>query len=177
MYWNKELTYWITPKSGPIRSMETLLDANHALSQDLPWLFLKRPHWLLAGALLVLAAETGSAQDIQCATDGLLRAIELEGWMTRDPAAARERESPPTPGEEESDPDLLTVDFSLVPIEPPLGYGEVYSSSVVSEHECGTAAESIESPPASSQPLDALFAVLLGRNELGCYEARSSGLR
>ena len=83
MYWNKELTYWITPKSGPIRSMETLLDANHALSQDLPRTFLKRPHWLLAGALLVLAAETGSAQDIQGATDGLLSAIELEGWMSR----------------------------------------------------------------------------------------------
>jgi hypothetical protein len=49
MYWNKKLAYWITPKSGPIRSMETLLDANHALTQDLPWTSLKRPHWLGGG--------------------------------------------------------------------------------------------------------------------------------
>jgi hypothetical protein len=83
MYWNKELTYWITPKSGPIRSMETLLDANHALSRDLPRTFLKRPHWLGAGALLVRAAETGRDKEIRRATDGLLRAIEIEGWMSR----------------------------------------------------------------------------------------------
>ena len=88
MNWNKELTYWITPKSGPIRSLETLLDANHAVSQDLPRTFLKRPHWLAAGAFLVQAAETGSDKDIQRATDGLLRAIELEGWMSRVQAAA-----------------------------------------------------------------------------------------
>ena len=31
MFWNKELTYWITPKSGPMRGMATLIDANHAL--------------------------------------------------------------------------------------------------------------------------------------------------
>src|SRR5215472_5006350 len=88
MYWNKELTYWITPKSGPIRSMETLLDANHALSRDLPRTFLKRPHWLGAGALLVRAAETGRDKEIRRATDGLLRAIEIEGWMSRVQAIA-----------------------------------------------------------------------------------------
>jgi hypothetical protein len=83
MYWNKELTYWITPKSGPIRTIKTLLDANHALSQDLPRTFLKRPHWLGAGAFLVRAAETGRDKEIERATDGLPRAIELEGWMSR----------------------------------------------------------------------------------------------
>ena len=211
MYWNKELTYWITPRSGPFRSMKTLLDANHALSQDLPWTFLKGPYWLLAGALLLLAAETGSAKDIQRATDGLLRAIELEEWMSRVRAAApsiaaqhlaaglasvcrlaengdtkidsllcsegwrnpdcpplreQESESLPISGERE----LLTVDFSLLPVEAPLGYGEVCSSSVASEHEWRVQAESVESPPPSSGPLDALFAVLLGRGEPGSYE-------
>ena len=82
MHWNKELAYWITPKSGPMRGMETLIDANHALSQDLPLTYLKRPHWLGAGSLVVQAAETGRDADVQRATDELLRAIELEGWMS-----------------------------------------------------------------------------------------------
>jgi hypothetical protein len=82
MHWNKELAYWITPKSGPMRGMETLIDANHALSQDLTKFYLKRPHWIEAGKLVVQAAETGSEQDVQIATDELLRAIEIEGWMT-----------------------------------------------------------------------------------------------
>jgi len=82
MHWNKELTYWITPKSGPMRGMETLIDANHALSQDLTKFYLKRPHWIEAGKLVVQAAETGSDEDVQLATDELLRAIEIEGWMT-----------------------------------------------------------------------------------------------
>ena len=43
---------------------------------------------LAAGAFLVQAAESGSDKDIQRATDGLLRAIELEGWMNRVHAAA-----------------------------------------------------------------------------------------
>ena len=34
MHWTKELTYTITPKSGPLRRMETLLDANRALSAE-----------------------------------------------------------------------------------------------------------------------------------------------
>ena len=143
MYWNKELTYWITPKSGPIRSMETLLDANHALSRDLPRTFLKRAHWLVAGGLLVRAAETGRDKDIRRATDGLVKAIELEGWMDRVGAAAR------------------TVDFSLVPGEAPPRYGDMSSGGVASKDECSVQAVSIESPPASCQPLDALFTALL----------------
>jgi hypothetical protein len=88
MHWTKELTYWITPKSGPMRSMETLLDANHALSQDLSKFYLKRPHWLEAGKLLVQAAETGRNADVEAATEELLRAIEIEGWMTHARIAA-----------------------------------------------------------------------------------------
>ena len=84
MHWTKELTYTITPKSGPLRRMETLLDANRALSADLPKGFLKRCHWLAAGKLLVHAAETGRDADIKRATDELLNAVEREGWMNRD---------------------------------------------------------------------------------------------
>jgi hypothetical protein len=85
MSWNRKLTFVITPKSGPLRSMETLLDANHALSQDLPTGFLRRPHWLSAGKLLLRASETGTQRDIEDATEELLHAIELERWMNRPP--------------------------------------------------------------------------------------------
>ncbi len=88
MHWTKQLTYTITPKSGPMRSMETLLDANRALSNDLPKGFLKRDHWLAAGKLLVHASETGAEADVQKATYELLKAVEREGWMSRAPRPA-----------------------------------------------------------------------------------------
>jgi hypothetical protein len=31
MNWNFELAYFITPKAGPMRAMQTLLDANRAM--------------------------------------------------------------------------------------------------------------------------------------------------
>ena len=83
MHWTKQLAYTITPKSKRMRRMETLLDANRALSNDLPTGFLKRDHWLAAGKLLVHASETGAAADIRRATDVLVKAIEREGWMSR----------------------------------------------------------------------------------------------
>ena len=86
--WSKQLSYTITPKSGPMRRMETLLDANRALTDDLPKGFLKRDHWLAAGKQLVHASETGAERDIQKATDELFKAIESEGWMSRARAAS-----------------------------------------------------------------------------------------
>ena len=83
MYWTKELSYRITPRGGPMRSMETLIDANHGLSQDLPLAYLRRRHWLEAGNLLVEAATTGEDADVELATEKLLFAIEHEGWMER----------------------------------------------------------------------------------------------
>jgi hypothetical protein len=83
MHWTTHLAYTITPKSGPMRRMETLLDANRALSNDLPTGFLKRDHWLAAGKQLVHASETGAAADVQMAADELVKAIEHEGWMSR----------------------------------------------------------------------------------------------
>jgi hypothetical protein len=88
MHWEKKLSYTITPKSGPMRSMETLLDANHALSQDLPMGHLRRRHWLDAGKVLVEAAETGSTPIIREATEKILSALEVEGWMSRAPRPA-----------------------------------------------------------------------------------------
>ena len=81
--WSKPLAYTITPKSGPMRSMKTLLDANRALTNDLPKGFLKRDHWLAAGKQLVHASETGAERDVQKATDELVKAVEREGWMSR----------------------------------------------------------------------------------------------
>jgi hypothetical protein len=86
MYWSVSLTYFISPRSGPMRRMETLLDANRALTKDLGFKFLKQPHWRHAGQLLVKAANSGAAGDIRAATDAIYSAIELEGWMSRSPA-------------------------------------------------------------------------------------------
>ena len=85
MHWQKELAYTITPKSGPMRRMESLLDANRALVQDLPPGFIKTPHWLRVGNLLVHAAESGRAADILEATETLVNEIDHQGWMTRQP--------------------------------------------------------------------------------------------
>ena len=84
MHWTKQLVYPITPKSGPMRGMETLIDANRAISEDLPKSFLKRHHWFSAETLLVRASVTGVDGDIKRATDELLKAVEREGWMSRD---------------------------------------------------------------------------------------------
>jgi len=83
MHWHKELAYTITPKSGPIRRMETLLDANRALVQDLPPGLIKKLHWHRVGNLLVRAAESGRAVDILEATEKLVEEIDHQGWMTR----------------------------------------------------------------------------------------------
>jgi hypothetical protein len=73
----------------------------------------------------------------------LVKAIEIEGWMNHLRAAAR------------------TVDFSLAPVEAPLRYGDMGRGTVASKDECSVQAVSIEGPPASCQPLDALFTALL----------------
>jgi hypothetical protein len=85
MHWQMELAYTITPKSGPMRRMESLLDANRALVQDLPPGLIKKPRWHRVGNLLVQAAESGQAADILEATETLLSEIDHQGWMTRQP--------------------------------------------------------------------------------------------
>jgi hypothetical protein len=87
LYWDKDLAFKIAPKSGPMRVMETLLDANQALLNDLPKGSLQQPHWRAAAQQLARASETGEQAGIQDTTAALLRAIEQEGWMTRRPVA------------------------------------------------------------------------------------------
>ena len=83
MYWREELAFRITPKGGPLRVMETLLDANRAITQDMPKAFLKKPHWQNAGWALYRAAETGDRADILVATELLVLAVETEDWMSK----------------------------------------------------------------------------------------------
>ena len=68
----------------PVRAIETLLDANHAITQDLP---VGLAAAAFTGAsprkLLLAAAESGELADITAVTDALLGAVEREGWMER----------------------------------------------------------------------------------------------
>ena len=91
MYWNVQLAFTVTPKSGPLRQMESLRDANHALTQDLPKDFLQRPHWRKAGWSVFHAADTGDDQDIWAATNEMADALDAEGWMDHVPALALSR--------------------------------------------------------------------------------------
>jgi hypothetical protein len=86
MFWTSELTFPITPKSGPLRGIGTLLDASRALTRDLPSGYLKRPHWRDAGWAVMKAADSGQADDIKAATELIVRAYEREGWLQRSPA-------------------------------------------------------------------------------------------
>lgn len=91
MSWNAELAYDVTPKSGPMRAMRTLRDANHALLDDLTAQCRYRGHWSAVGRL----ANRGGRLDVMLATDALAMALEVEGWMTRPP---RQAHSPHTRG-------------------------------------------------------------------------------
>jgi len=82
-HWDEPLTYVITPKSGPLRKMVSLLDANRALTGELPKGYLKRAHWLRAGQVLMTAAETGVSRDIEWAFEAIVAALAEEGWFTR----------------------------------------------------------------------------------------------
>ncbi len=79
--WDTLLTFVIAPKSGPLRKMVTLHDAQQALIADLPPGYLKRAHWLRAGKALVTAAETGESKDIEGAFEAIVTALDEEGWL------------------------------------------------------------------------------------------------
>lgn len=79
--WDTRLTFVITPKSGPLRRMIRLCDAQQALIADLPSGFLRRAHWLKAGKALVTAAETGKPKDIEWAFESIVAALDEEGWL------------------------------------------------------------------------------------------------
>ena len=79
--WDTLLTFVITPKSGPLRKMVRLHDAQQALIADLPPGYLRRSHWLRAGQALVTAAETGKPKDVEWAFESIVAALEEEGWL------------------------------------------------------------------------------------------------
>jgi hypothetical protein len=92
MFWGCDLAFPITPKSGPLRAIGTLLDASRTMTRDLPAGYLKRPHWRQAGWAVMKAVDSGQAEDIKRATELLVCAFEHEGWLQRSPkdlAAAR----------------------------------------------------------------------------------------
>ena len=89
MNWNAELAYDVTPKSGPMRAMRTLRDANYALLDDLPAQCRYRGHWFAVGRLLLAAVQSGCRLDVMLATDALVMALEVESWMTRQPRSSQ----------------------------------------------------------------------------------------
>lgn len=62
--------------------MRTLRDVNRALLDDLPTRSRYQRHWFIVGRLVVSAAEGSSRLDLMRATDALVAALEVEGWMT-----------------------------------------------------------------------------------------------
>jgi hypothetical protein len=87
-YWNENLAYTISPRSGPLRQLQTLRDVSDALQADLPKAMLRRPDWIEVGILVVQASESGAPRDVRVATDHLVDLIERHGWMDR-PRLAR----------------------------------------------------------------------------------------
>jgi hypothetical protein len=82
VFWDVPLTYEITPKSGPMRRLTTLADVRSAMVHDLPPGGTRRPHWLHAGMLIVAASESGDVNDVRVATDALIEALDIEGWLS-----------------------------------------------------------------------------------------------
>jgi hypothetical protein len=119
--WDKPLTYVITPKSGPLRKMESLLDANRALTGELPRGYLKRAHWLRAGQALVTAAETGKSRDIERGFETIVAALDEEGWLPRGvsrwqpPRFEPPRSKPPRFESPRSEPSRFEPPRSVVP--------------------------------------------------------------
>ena len=62
---------------------------NRALTKDLPFRWLCQPHWQHTARLVIRAATTGLADDIQPACDTVVEALDLEGWMTAEPVRLR----------------------------------------------------------------------------------------
>jgi hypothetical protein len=87
--WSEPLPFPIVPKSGPMRSMQRLSQVNRALTKDLPFRLLCQPRWQHAARLVIQATATGRADDIQSAYDGMIDALDSEGWMTAEPVRLR----------------------------------------------------------------------------------------
>ncbi len=79
-HWHEPLANVITPKSGPLPQIMSLIDARRALL-ELPQGYLKRAYWLTAGRALMTAATTGESRDIEWAYEAIVAALVKEGWL------------------------------------------------------------------------------------------------
>jgi hypothetical protein len=93
--------------------------------------------------------------------------LSSPNWRDRDAAKSSREESELVPigGDQEGAPNLTTAEFTLAPSELPVAEEETRSSIAANDHECSRPAKTIESPPVSSHPLDALFAALTGATD------------
>ncbi len=82
-HWHEPMYFPIAPKSGPIRKIETLLDAGQALRHDLPDGFLKQDRWLRAGQAVAAAAYSGDPGHIRHAYESFVNALDHQGWLSR----------------------------------------------------------------------------------------------
>lgn len=65
-----------------MRNIITLLDADQALHQDLPSVYLKRDYWLRAGQAVFKAAYSGKCADMLDVYARFISALDREGWLT-----------------------------------------------------------------------------------------------
>src|SRR5689334_22923784 len=91
-FWDTPLPYIVTPKSGPMRSMSTLVDVSRALTTDLPRGSLKEPCWRDLATLVLLASQSGLRRDIEAVTSELIFALTKAGWMERPHRGSRGHE-------------------------------------------------------------------------------------
>jgi hypothetical protein len=109
MSWSTELGYFVTPKSGPMQAMRTLHDVNRAVLDDLPRHLRYQRHWFIVGRALLTAASTKTRLNIMLATDALVTALEIEGWMTLERRGSQAKahdfpKPPPRPGIDQPEP-------------------------------------------------------------------------
>ena len=82
MNWELRLTRPVrTHRSDLPEIIRTLGDAVDMIDEHLPEALRIRPVWQQVKDMLVTAAETRTAQDVETATALLERALEEEGWL------------------------------------------------------------------------------------------------
>jgi hypothetical protein len=74
------LTRVIEPTGGPGAELATIEDAARFVGLMKPWRQ-SRPHWDFAAELLLRAAQTKEADDIEAANAQMERALRVEGWL------------------------------------------------------------------------------------------------
>ncbi len=144
--WDTLLTFAIAPKSGPLRKMVRLRDAQLALIADLPSGFLRRAHWLKAGKALVTAAETGKPNDIEWAFESIVAALDEEGWLPQ----GASRVPPPRPAVSSNGHHVSVGNITPMLPEEPLWRRRAFETVVAALDEEGWLPQGV--PPRSGLP-------------------------